>query len=105
MTRKSRKKRTEEQRVRSEKNRDDNRKDRRPGRDDIARVWLWRSIRGIQTRRKNPRADLDSMRNQIVDDLAHQLFSAREAEEVFEELAGRYANGIFPFRTKVHLRR
>ena len=103
MARKSRKQRNAEQRERSDRNRTENRERGRPSRDDIARVLLWQTIHGFQTRYQYPRAALDTLRNQIVDVVQVQGFDGWESEEVFEDLVVRYAAGIMPFRIKRHL--
>jgi len=104
MARKTQKQRTEEQRVRQAELRNSARKARRPDRDDIARLLLWQMISGIQARSAGKREMLDQLRNKIVDGLEAQGFDALESEEVFEELAKRYSNGIPPFRRKLHLK-
>lgn len=104
MARKTKKQRTEEQRVRQAEFRKAARKARRPDRDDIARMLLWLMISGIQARRTGNREMLDELRNKIVDGLETQGFDPRESEEVFEDLVQRYANGVVPFRRKLHLK-
>ncbi|MDP3527517.1 MAG: hypothetical protein Q8S27_23320 [Hoeflea sp.] len=104
MARKTRKQRTEEQRVRQAELRKAARIARRPDRDDIARMLLWQMISGIQAKSTGKREMLDKLRNRIVDGLTTQGFDARESEEVFEDLAQRYANGVVPFRRKLHLK-
>ena len=92
MARKTRKQRTEEQRVRQAELRKAARKARRPDRDDIARLLLWQMISGIQARSTGQREMLDKLRNKIIDGLEAQGFDSRESEEVFEDLAKRYSN-------------
>lgn len=103
MARKSLKQRTEEQRARQAQVRLAARELRRPDRDDIARMLLWQMISGIEKRSSDKRDMLDKLRNQIVDGLETQGFDVRESEDVFEGLVKRYANGVFPFRRKLHL--
>jgi len=106
MPKETRKQRTEEQRVRQSEVRKAAVKARRPDRDDIARILLWQMISGIQKKTANThdmRDMLDKLRNQIVGGLEDQGFDVRESEEVFEGLAKKYANGISPFRRKLHL--
>ncbi len=103
MVRKTRKQRTEEQRVRQSGLRKAAQKARRPDRDDIGRMLLWQTISGIQKKSAGKRDMLDKLRNQIVDGLEAQGFDGRESEEAFEGLAKRYASGIVPFRRKLHL--
>lgn len=103
MARKSSRQRSEEQRVRQLELRKAAREARRPSRDDIARMLLWQMISGIQKKSSGKRDMLDKLRDQIVDGLESQGFDVRESEEVFEGLVKRYANGIRPFRRKLHL--
>jgi len=103
MARKTQRQRSEEQRVRQAEIRKAALKARRPDRDDIARILLWQMISSIQKKSADKRDMLDKLRNQIVDGLESQGFDVRESEEVFEGLVERYANGIFPFRRKLHL--
>lgn len=105
MSRKSRKQRNVEQQVRQQRVRDEARENRRPSRDDIARMLLWQTIHGVQSRRRDARAVLDRLRDEVVEGLERQRFSIRESEEVFEELVTKYASGLFPFRPKRHLGR
>ncbi|CAD7047513.1 hypothetical protein RHAB21_03791 [Pseudorhizobium halotolerans] len=103
MSRKSRKQRNVEQLVRQQRVRDQAREKRRPSRDDVARMLLWLTIHGVQTRRRDVRAVLDRLRDEVVEGLERQRFSVRESEEVFEDLVAKYASGLFPFRPKRHL--
>ena len=105
MSRKSRKQRNLEQLVRQQRVRDEARVKRRPSRDDVARMLLWLTIHGVQTIRRDVRAVLDRLRDEVVEGLERQRFSVRESEEVFEELVAKYASGLFPFRPKRCLRR
>lgn len=106
MASKPKKQRAEEQRVRQSGVRKAARKARRPDRDDIARMLLWQMITAIQKKSSDKRAMrdmLDKLRDQIVGGLEVQGFDVRESEDVFDGLAMRYANGLFPFRPKRHL--
>lgn len=103
MSRKSRKQRNLEQLVRQQRVRDEARVKRRPSRDDVARMLLWLTIHGVQRRRRDVRAVLDRLRDEVVEGLERQRFSVRESEEVFEDLVVKYASGLFPFRPKRHL--
>ena len=103
---KSKKQRAEEQRVRQSGVRKAARQARRPNRDDVARMLLWQMITAIQKKSSDKRAMrdmLDKLRDQIVGGLEVQGFDVRESEDVFDGLARRYANGLFPFRPKRHL--
>jgi hypothetical protein len=97
--------RAEEQRVRQSGVRKAARQARRPNRDDVARMLLWQMITAIQKKSSDKRAMrdmLDKLRDQIVGGLEVQGFDVRESEDVFDGLARRYANGLFPFRPKRH---
>ncbi len=103
MTRKSKKQRNAEQAARQQSVRDEAKARRRPSRDDLARVLLWQMIVAAQ-RRKDARLALDKLSEAIVVDLERQGFDVRETEDVFEGLADRYSDGLFPFRPKWHLK-
>lgn len=103
MSKKSKKQRNAEQQVRQQRVRDEARARRRPSRDDLARMLLWKIITRADTNKLGRRQALDLVRDVLVDGLELQGFDVRESEEVFEELAHRYADGLFPFRPKRHL--
>lgn len=95
MTKKSKKQRNAEQAVRQQSARDEAKARRRPPRDDPVRVLLLQMIVAAQ-RRKNAR--LDKLSEAIVLDLERQGFDVRESDGVFEDLADRYSDGLYPFR-------
>jgi hypothetical protein len=99
MARKSRGQRNREQRERQAAVRAEAKARRKPGRDDFARVLLWQMIRAAQ-RDQNPHRKLDQLRDKMTDVLEKQGFALKEAEDVFEDLATRYAKGLNPFRPK-----
>jgi len=103
MPRKSKKQRNVEQLARQQRVRDEARARRRPSRDDLARVLLWQMITAAQGR-ADARIALDKLSESIIWELERQGFDVRESEDVFEDLAGRYSDGLFPFRPKRHLR-
>lgn len=103
LTRKSKKQRNAEQAARQQNVRDEAKVRRRPSRDDLARILLWQMIVAAQGRKDAPLA-LDKLSEAIVVDLERQGFDVRESEAVFEELADRYSDGLFPFRPKWHLK-
>ncbi len=72
---------------------------KKPARDDFARVLLWQMIRAAQ-RERDSRRKLDLLRDTMTDVLEEQGFDLKEAEDVFEDLAKRYSNGLSPFRPK-----
>lgn len=102
MARKPKKQRNAEQVVRQQRVRDAARTKRRPSR-DIARMFLWQMIAGVQNKRTDGRVVLDKLRNEIVEGLEQQGFDVRQSEDVFEALVDKYADGLFPFRPKWHL--
>jgi len=102
MARKPKEQRDAEQLVRQQKLRDDTRVKRRPSRDDMARILLWQMIMAAKSRGK-PQADLDKLRNSILEDLERQGFDERESEDAFDGLVRKYADGTYPFRPKKHL--
>lgn len=103
MARKPKKQRNAEQVVRQKRVRAAARAKRRPSRDDIARMFLWQMIVGVQGKRPDARAVLDKMCDEIVDGLEQQGFDARESEDMFDALVRKYADGLYPFRPKGHL--
>jgi len=104
MTKKSKREINAEQRARQQRVRDEARDRCRPSRDDLARILLWKMIMSAEKHHLGRREALDRLRNEIVDGLDLQGFDVRESEEVFHELASRYADGLFPFRPKRHLK-
>ncbi len=102
MARKSKKQRNADQAVRQQKVRDEAKARRRPSRDDMARMLLWQMIVAAQCR-KDARLALNKLSEALVVDLERQGFDLRESEDVFENLADRYSDGLFPFRPKWHL--
>jgi predicted Co/Zn/Cd cation transporter (cation efflux family) len=101
MPRKSEEARNREQRERQQKLRDRDKKAKRPGRDDVARITLyWLISRAIE---KEQFEELDKFRDQIVSLLADQGFDEHASDAVFEDLVEKYKTGGAPFRRKVHL--
>lgn len=103
MEKKSKRAIAEAQRARQQRVRDQARERRRPSRDDLARVLLWQMIKAAERSNLGQRKALDGLRDKIIDGLELQGFDVRESEDVFDDLAKRYANGVFPFRRKRHL--
>ena len=105
MARKSIYQRNEEQRLRQSHVRKAAKELRRPSRDDLARMLLWQMINGLQHNKKvtNRQQELDNLCNMIVSGLVRQGFDERQSEEVFDDLAKRYASNLPPFRVKRHL--
>ncbi|AKI02679.1 hypothetical protein IMCC20628_03999 [Hoeflea sp. IMCC20628] len=104
MTKKSQREINAAQRTRQQRVRDEARFRCRPSRDDLARMLLWKMIMSAEKHNLGRRQALDRLRDEIVDGLELQGFDVRESEDVFEELAARYADGLFPFRPKRHLK-
>lgn len=104
MSKKSKREINAEQRARQQRVRDEARDRRRPSRDDLARMLLWRMIMSTHKHHLGRREALNRLRDEIVDSLELQGFDVRESEDVFEELAEKYADGLFPFRPKRHLK-
>lgn len=101
MPRKSDDARNGEQRKRQQMLRDADRKAKRPGRDDIARVALYWMISNMAA--KGTAEVLEEFQDRIVSMLAEQGFDTRESEVVLDELVHKYIKGGQPFRRKVHL--
>ncbi|WP_412050351.1 hypothetical protein ACK6D9_01345 [Hoeflea sp. Naph1] len=104
MTKKSKREIAAKQRARQQRVRDEARIRRRPSRDDLARILLWKMIMCAEKHPLGRRRALDRLCDEIVDGLELQGFDVRESEDVFEDLASRYADGMFPFRPKRHLK-
>lgn len=102
MPRKPLKQRTAEQRVRQKATRVKAKANARPSRDDIARIYLYKTIVG-KLKEEDGRTLLDTMRNDIVDDLELQGFDQNQSLDVFDDLVKKYSNPLSPFRPKRHL--
>lgn len=102
MARKSKRQRLEEQRERQATVRAEAKANKKPGRDDFARVLLWQAIIKAQRQQDGGRK-LDRLRDMMTDVLEKQGFNLKEAEDVFHELARKYATGLNPFRPKSHM--
>lgn len=102
MPEKSKRQRAIEQRSRQQKAREKARADRRPSRDDIARMFFWQTISQAQQSGEAGRNLIRKMADLIVSGLEDQGFDDQESYEVFDELVRRY-HRIFPFRPKRHL--
>lgn len=93
--------RRREQRERQQAYRDEMRDLRRPDRDDIARVWLWQSIRMAEKAEPKHR---DWMQRTVLEALKAQGFDERQSEIALDELVERYRQSNKPpFRRKRHL--
>jgi hypothetical protein len=105
MARKTMTQRNEEQRLRQLKTRETANELARPGRDDLARMLLWKMIRDIQTDGNADKGyELNELCNKIIGGLLEQGFDERESEDVFDALVKKYRSGLSPFRPKNHLK-
>lgn len=74
---------------------------RRPDRDDIARVWLWQSIRMAEKAEPKHR---DWMQRTVLEALKAQGFDELQSKIALDELVERYRQSKrLPFRRKRHL--
>ena len=103
MSRESKKQRNAKQAIRQQLVRDNAKGKRRPTRDDFARMLFWQMVTTAQER-SDARSALDKLRNTIVEQLERLGFDVFESENMFEELADSYSDGLFPFRPKRHLK-
>lgn len=89
------------QRERQKRLRDRNRAERRPGRDDIARVALYWMVSRMVA--KGAHDVLDEMEDEIVARLVDQGFAEAASYEAFDALVEKYARSAWGFRRKTHL--
>ena len=99
---KSPSKRNEEQRLRQQQYREKLKAQRKPGRDDIARVALHWII--VQSEEKGQGSGLAKLENKVVARLAEQGFDLNASYEAFEDLIDKYTGQRWDFRRKPHLR-
>jgi hypothetical protein len=102
MARQSQRERNAKQRERQQQLRDQHKAERRPDRDDVARLLLAWSISGHLMEGRPDR--VEQLGDILVGKLVDQGFDERASYEVFDALVDRYASGDSPFRRKVHLR-
>lgn len=101
----SRTQRLRDQRERQQAYRDEQRRLRRPGRDDIARValrWLILGTAKLAEREGNP-ARMNKVETDILEALVEQGFDRSKSDEALGDLIDRYVDGKWDFRRKVHL--
>lgn len=89
------------QRKRQKQLREQAKQDRKPSRDDIARVLLHWTITGSAG--KGQMETLLRVEDSVVGILVDQGFDERKAYEVFDDLIERYTKRRWDFRRKVHL--
>lgn len=101
MARKSEALRNREQKERQRALRAKQKAEKRPGRDDVARVALYWMISRMTS--KAARDVLAEMEDEIVAVLTDQGFDQKASFDVFDELVEKYDGGIWGFRRKPHL--
>lgn len=102
----SRTQRLRDQRERQQAYRDEQRRLRRPGRDDIARValrWLILGTAKLAEREGNP-ARMNKVEGDLLGALVEQGFDRSASDAALGDLIDRYVDGKWDFRRKVHLR-
>ncbi|MCQ1837741.1 hypothetical protein [Neorhizobium galegae] len=101
MARQPQRERNAKQRERQQRLRDRHKAERRPDRDDVARLLLaW----SISAHLKEGRADrVHQLGDILVEKLVDQGFDERASYEVFDALVDRYRHDDSPFRRKVRL--
>lgn len=75
--------------------------EKRPSRDDVARVALWWMISSMAEKGKPD--VLQEFQDRIVGLLTQQGFSETASDEVMDDLVRKYGSGGWPFRRKIHL--
>lgn len=101
MAREPEKERLEKQRRRQQELRAKTAAEKRPSRDDVARVALyWFVYRCIE---KGLEVELEKFQDTVVSMLTQQGFSEKASDEVMDDLVHKYRSGGWPFRRKVHL--
>ncbi|MEA3535845.1 hypothetical protein [Rhizobium sp. CC-YZS058] len=93
--------RNREQTERQRKLRAKNKAEKRPGRDDFARVALHWMIQDALA--KNDEQQLDGIQDELVYRLVEQGFDEAAANTVFDDLVERYGRERWGFRRKMHL--
>jgi hypothetical protein len=101
MARQTQRERNAKQRERQRLLRDRHKIERRPARDDFARILLFRVVSGLLKTGKLTK--LGELEDELVGELVQQGFDERAAYEVFSALVEQYGIGDSPFRRKVHL--
>ena len=94
--------RNAEQRERQRAYRERLKAERRPGRDDVARVLLHFVI-AENASRPDRKGRLDALQDVIVGCLVDQGFEERASHAVFDDLVERYTKEGWGFRRKGHL--
>lgn len=105
MKRKSIAEERREQRDRQKAYRDEQRDLKKPSRDDVARAWLWKSLRrAAHAEETNQGSFLGKIEEDVVATLVQQGFDERRCEIAFLDIYDRYKRTSSPpFRIKRHL--
>ncbi|WP_281978874.1 hypothetical protein [Pseudorhizobium flavum] len=80
-------------------------RERRPGRDDVARIALhWLIVETARMAEKqNSPARMNKVEEVLLEGLVSQGFDARASDQVLGELIDKYVDGGWTFRRKLHL--
>ena len=92
------------QRGRQQAYRERLKRERRPGRDDVARIalhWLIVETARMAEKQNNP-ARMNKVEEVLLEGLVAQGFDARASDQVLGELIDKYVDG-WNFRRKLHL--
>ncbi|MGR6431454.1 hypothetical protein ACU5AY_11115 [Rhizobium sp. PAMB 3174] len=93
--------RLDKQRERQRELRRKQKQEKRPSRDDVARIALFWLVRGAIE--KNQLKELEKFRDRMVMMLVEQGFDEKACDEVLDDLFRKYRSGGSPFRRKAHL--
>lgn len=93
--------RLRKQRIRQQEYRDRLRAERRPDRDDVARVFLHFMI--VKAVKSGDKDGMEKLIDMLLDALAAQGFDRDASLDVIEDLIFRYTKRGWDFRRKVHL--
>lgn len=77
------------------------RRKRRPGRDDFARYWFWKCI--FEAGRRLDGKSMNKLELALLDGMEGQGFDRAEADDALGELIDKYVEGRWDFRVKRHL--
>ncbi len=93
--------RLRKQRARQQELREAALAEKRPTRDDVARMALFWMISNMAE--KAEKGVLDEFRDRMVRLLTDQGFDEKASDEVLDDLIRKYSTRNWPFRRKVHL--
>lgn len=93
------------QRGRQQAYRERLKRERRPGRDDVARIALhWLIVETARMAEKqNKPARMNKVEEVLLEGLVAQGFDPRASDQVLGELIDKYVDGGWNFRRKLHL--